>query len=58
MIPHMCMTEFTSKKKTQMNSYIKQKQNPDIENKLIVAKRVTERGEMNEEYGINRYKLL
>ena len=41
-----------------MNSYIKQKQNPDIENKLIVAKRVTERGEMNEEYGINRYKLL
>ena len=41
-----------------MNSYIKQKQNPDIENKLMVAKRVMKRGKMNKEYEINRYKLL
>ena len=41
-----------------MNSYIKQKQNPDIENKLMVAKRVIKRGKMNKEYEINRYKLL
>ena len=30
----------------------------DIENKLMVTKKETEQGGINQEYGINRYKLL